>query len=56
MQLTDLPTAAVTDHPVPDQHGVNLFSADPVLARLLPLYLPADLLASDELRRAYLGL
>ena len=45
MQLTDLPTAAVTDHPVPDQHGVNLFSADPVLARLLPLYLPADLLA-----------
>ena len=44
MQLTDLPTAAVTDHPVPDQHGANLFSADPVLASLLPLYLPADLL------------
>ena len=34
-----------TPHPVPDQHGVNLFDADPVLASLLPLYLPADLLA-----------
>lgn len=45
MQRTDLPTIAAIDHPVPDQHGVNLFSADPVLASLLPLYLPADLLA-----------
>lgn len=44
MLMTDTPTAA-TSHPVPDQHGVNLFDADPVLAQLLPLYLSADLLA-----------
>jgi acyl-CoA dehydrogenase len=30
-------------HPVPDQHGVNLFDSDPDLAALLPLYLPAEL-------------
>ncbi|GGJ33309.1 acyl-CoA dehydrogenase family protein [Neoroseomonas lacus] len=30
---------------VPDSHGLNLFRADPTLAKLLPLYLPADLLA-----------
>jgi acyl-CoA dehydrogenase len=29
------------DHPVPDQHGVNLFDSDPDLARVLSLYLPA---------------
>jgi acyl-CoA dehydrogenase len=29
------------DHPVPDQHGVNLYETDPDLGRLLPLYLPA---------------
>lgn len=45
MQLTDLPAATAAPHPVPDQHGVNLFEADPLLGRLLPLYLPADLLA-----------
>jgi acyl-CoA dehydrogenase len=28
-------------HPVPDQHGVNLYETDPDLGRLLPLYLPA---------------
>ncbi len=27
-------------HPVPDQHGVNLFDSDPDLARVLSLYLP----------------
>ena len=46
--LSSNATAAATfdtAHPVPDQHGVNLFDADPVLAQLLPLYLPADLLA-----------
>ena len=32
-------------HPVPDQHGVNLFDSDPDLRRLLALYLPGDLLA-----------
>ena len=29
------------DHPVPDQHGVNLYDSDPDFGRLLPLYLPA---------------
>jgi acyl-CoA dehydrogenase len=28
-------------HPVPDQHGANLFTTDPDLGALLPLYLPA---------------
>jgi len=32
------------NHPVPDQHGVNLFDSDPTLRALLPLYLPAPLL------------
>ena len=48
MLTTDTPATAATaatPHPVPDQHGVNLFDADPVLAQLLALYLPADLLA-----------
>ncbi len=48
MHLSDLPAMPVrpaTAHPVPDAHGQNLYEADPVLARLLPLYLPADLLA-----------
>jgi acyl-CoA dehydrogenase len=45
MQLSDLPASHATPHPVPDAHGQNLYTADPVLARLLPLYLPADLLA-----------
>lgn len=30
-------------HPVPDQHGANLFATDPDLGALLPLYLPDDL-------------
>ncbi len=30
---------------VPDNHGVNLFHADPTLARVASLYLPGDLLA-----------
>ena len=32
------------EHPVPDQHGVNLYDTDPDLGRLLPLYLPAPVL------------
>ena len=32
-------------HPIPDRHGANLYSADADLQALLPLYLPADLLA-----------
>jgi acyl-CoA dehydrogenase len=30
-------------HPVPDQHGVNLFATDPGLQSLLPVYLPPEL-------------
>ena len=30
-------------HPVPDQHGANLFDTDPDLGRVLALYLPAPL-------------
>ena len=45
MHLSDLPARHATAHPVPDAHGQNLYRADPMLARLLPLYLPADLLA-----------
>ena len=33
-----------TDHPVPDQHGVNLFSSDPDMRALLALYLPEPVL------------
>ncbi len=36
---------AANEHPVPDQHGVNLYTSDPELARLLAVYLPAGLLA-----------
>ena len=32
-------------HPIPDRHGRNLFTDDQELQRLLPLYLPAALLA-----------
>lgn len=47
-----IPSASLTDaqdssrdiaHPVPDRHGTSLFTADPDLRALLPLYLPADL-------------
>ncbi|KAA0180353.1 DNA alkylation response protein [Cupriavidus gilardii] len=43
--VSSQPAAAATPsvHPVPDQHGVNLFASDPDLRALLPLYLPADL-------------
>src|SRR5512138_1475553 len=30
---------------VPDSHGLNLYRADPAFSKLLPLYLPKDLLA-----------
>ena len=32
-------------HPIPDRHGTNLYDDDTELQALLPLYLPADLLA-----------
>ena len=31
-------------HPVPDQHGANLFDTDPDLGRVLSLYLPEPVL------------
>ncbi|MEZ5741906.1 MAG: acyl-CoA dehydrogenase family protein [Burkholderiaceae bacterium] len=34
---------ASTISPVPDAHGLNLWSADPAFARLLPLYVPQAL-------------
>ena len=37
--------APVGPEAVPDAGGQNLWRADPAFARLLPLYLPADLLA-----------
>lgn len=37
--------AIETVHPVPDQHGANLYTSDPDLARLLAVYLPGDLFA-----------
>jgi len=35
--------AASIGHAVPDSHGLNLYRADPALARLAALYLPPDL-------------
>ncbi len=37
--MPDLP------HPIPDRHGTNLYDDDAEMQALLPLYLPADLLA-----------
>lgn len=43
---TNPPALAVPlQHPVPDQHGVNLYTTDPGLHALLRVYLPQDLLA-----------
>ena len=44
-----------TAHPVPDQHGVNLFTSDPGLQALLSVYLPPDLLAHITPRLVRLG-
>ena len=42
-------------HPVPDAHGRNLYSHDPTLQALLPLYLPADLCAHLQPHLQHLG-
>jgi acyl-CoA dehydrogenase len=42
-------------HPVPDQHGVNLYRSDPDLHAVLKLYLPADLLAHLQPHLEQLG-
>lgn len=36
---------AAAQHPVPDRRGDNFYASDEALRELLPLYLPADLLA-----------
>jgi acyl-CoA dehydrogenase len=42
-------------HPVPDQHGVDLYATDPTLRALLTLYLPPALLAHLEPHLQQLG-
>jgi acyl-CoA dehydrogenase len=42
-------------HPVPDQHGVNLYDTDPDLGPMLPLYLPAPMLQLLQPRLHELG-
>jgi acyl-CoA dehydrogenase len=37
------PSSETASHPVPDRHGSSLFDADPTLAAVTSLYLPADL-------------
>ncbi|MGJ7511722.1 acyl-CoA dehydrogenase family protein [Variovorax sp. GT1P44] len=44
MAQTAAPTGNTADHPVPDRHGQNLFTADIELHKLLALYLLPDLL------------
>lgn len=43
------------EHPVPDQHGVNLYDSDPDFARLLPLYLPPAVFELLEPKLQQLG-
>ena len=43
------------EHPVPDQHGVNLYDSDPDFARLLPLYLPRAVFELLEPKLQQLG-
>ena len=38
------PRTATSSHPVPDQHGANLYTTDPGLRALLRVYLPPELL------------
>lgn len=42
------PAPAVSAAAVPDSRGLNLYRADPDLARLISLYVPADLAAHLE--------
>ncbi|MDW5442855.1 acyl-CoA dehydrogenase family protein [Polaromonas sp. SM01] len=39
------PQPETAPHPVPDQHGANLYTTDPGLRALLQVYLPPDLVA-----------
>lgn len=38
-------STATYEHPVPDRAGANVYTDDPEFARLLPLYLPPELVA-----------
>jgi len=42
-------------HPIPDRHGINLYTADPMFSRLLELYLPAPLKRHLEPHLVHLG-
>ncbi len=42
-------------HPIPDRHGINLYTADPMFGRLLELYLPAPLRRHLEPHLVHLG-
>lgn len=46
--MTAGPFAETAPHPVPDQHGANLYTTDPALRDLLQVYLPPPLLAHLE--------
>lgn len=39
-----MPPTETSSHPVPDQHGANLYTTDPGLRALLQIYLPPELL------------
>lgn len=55
MHITPIGRAPIGPEAVPDAAGTNLYTADPAFARLLPLYLPADLRAVIEPRLHQLG-
>jgi acyl-CoA dehydrogenase len=55
MHITPIGRAPIGPEAVPDAAGTNLYRADPSFARLLPLYLPADLRAVLEPRLDQLG-
>jgi acyl-CoA dehydrogenase len=43
------------DHPIPDRHGINIYTSDPVFGRLLDLYLPTALRTHLEPHLVNLG-
>ena len=55
VRTADSATDSAAAHPVPDQHGVNLYASDPTLGRLLSLYLPAELWAHLQAHLQRLG-
>jgi alkylation response protein AidB-like acyl-CoA dehydrogenase len=55
MSSTAVPNDPSAAHPVPDRHGQNLFTTDTELHKLLPLYLPPDLLQHMRPHFEHLG-